>query len=273
MQATLEPVPSIGCPAPTPQPEPAQPLVRRPGVLALLATVAALTTGGCASLPAARMSLPAELAGVPAQVLPVPGGRRGELALPDTLGGGSLRFERSADEWSFFDTAEFDRATLALQWTPAGQAARAQQCALHRTGLQLAGVALDVRPARLRCDGAGGSLELQVRPGLLKAGRTGRYQGAAAGPGTAAAQPLEIRSVHEVQGSPLALDQPAGYVLLDGGRPVAAVDLLDAQPRVYLAPQAGTEAVAPQPGAEAAARRLAVVEAALLLALSWEPRR
>jgi hypothetical protein len=213
---------------------------------------ASLCLAACAGLPAAKMELPSELTPAQAHTLPVPGTRSGQFDLPMTLGGGSVRFERSADRWSFFGSADIDRATLKLRWDTDVPPARERQCRLRRTGLQVAGVGLDLQPARLLCEGAGARLELQERPGAARAGRSGSFTG-----GT---QTLEIRSVHRIQGTPLVQAEPVGYLLLADGRPVAALDLLDTRPVLRVADGA--------PG-----QRQAAVEAALLLALSWEPPR
>lgn len=228
---------------------PATPASRR--VLQGLALLAgACLLAGCAALPSAQMEVPAELASAEPQALPLPGGRSGQLDLAPALGGGALRFERNADRWSFFSTADIDRASLTLHWQPAGQPAAEHRCRLRRTGLQLGGVEIDAQPARLACEGPGTQLALQARPGALRAGRSGQLvQGG---------WTLEIRSVHRIQGSPLATDEPVGYLLLDQGRPVAALDLLDSRPRLRLQ--------AADPG-----QRQAAVTAALLLALVWQP--
>jgi hypothetical protein len=198
------------------------------------------------------MELPSELAQVEAQPLAVSGARSGQFDLPAGLGGGSVRFERSADRWSFFNTADVDRATLKLRWDTGLPPTREQQCHLRRTGMQLAGVGVELQPARLLCEGSGVRLELQARPGALRAGRSGRV--------TSGAQTLEIRSVHRMRGTALSQDEPVGFLLLADARPVAALDLLGARPVLRVADGA-------------LAQRHAAVEAALLLALSWEPPR
>lgn len=212
----------------------------------LAVLLAALLLAGCAALPSAQIEVPAELASAEPQALPLPGGRSGQLELSPALGGGALRFERNADRWSFFSTADIDRASLTLHWQPAAE----HRCRLRRTGLQLGGVEIDAQPARLACEGPSTQLALQARPGALRAGRSGQLvQGG---------WTLENRSVHRIQGSPLAADEPVGYLLLDQGRPVAALDLLDSRPRLRLQ--------AADPG-----QRQAAVTAALLLALVWQP--
>jgi len=208
-----------------------------------------------AALTAGQVELPHELARVQAHTLPVPGTRGGQFDLPAALGGGSVRFERSADRWSFFSTADIDRATLKLRWDAAGLPVREQQCRLRRTGLQMAGVGVDLQPARLLCEGACARLELQARPGAGRASRTGSLTS-----GNSELHALEIRSVLSIQGTPLAPDEPVGYVLLAEGRPMAALDLLGVRP--VLREADGT-----------CAQCQAAVVVGLVLALSWEPSR
>jgi hypothetical protein len=219
----------------------------RPGLAAL---GAAVLLAGCAALPTAQMETPSELTSAQPQSLPLAAGRSGHLELPAALGGGALRFERSADRWSFFSTADIDRASLTLNWQPMGQPAAEHRCRLRRTGVQMGGVEIDAQPARLVCEGPGTQLSLQARPGALRTGRNGQFvQGA---------WTLDIRSVHRIQGSPLPSDEPVGYLMLDQGRPVAALDLLDSRPHLRVQ--------TPDPG-----QRQAAVTAALLLALVWQP--
>ena len=68
---------------------------------------------------------------------------------------------------------------------------------------------------------------------------------------------LDIRSVHRLQGSPLPLAQPAGYVMSRGGQVVGAVELTDSVPRLW--------ATGP------AAQQQAVTHAAVALGLLWDP--
>jgi hypothetical protein len=236
--------------APEPQPAPARGRARGLARTAPWWLSAALA--GCAGLPEARMELPADLAALPSHELPVPGGRTGQFDLPPTLGGGRVAFQRQSDRWSFFDTAAFDRSALQMQWDIGTGTSRKSQCSLSRTGLQRAGVDMALQPARLTCEGPGTRLELQARAAAGRSERSGRVDGANPA--------LDIRSVHRIQGAAFTQDEPAGYLLLDGGRPVAAVDLLQSRPLLR---------VADLPPA----RRDAVVEAALLLALHWDPAR
>ena len=69
---------------------------------------------------------------------------------------------------------------------------------------------------------------------------------------------LELRSVHRVQGSPLPLEAPIGYVFLADGRAVGAVELNGLSPRVWR-PAVGLPL------------RDGVTHAALTLALLWDP--
>jgi hypothetical protein len=69
---------------------------------------------------------------------------------------------------------------------------------------------------------------------------------------------LDVQSLHRIQGSPLPLSAPAGYLMRHQGQPVAALDLNDSRPRLWQ--RAEDEAVS-----------AAVLQTALALALLWDP--
>ena len=102
-------------------------------------------------------------------------------------------------------------------------------------------------------DGARLTLDAEApAAGGTQAGRRGRYE--------AAGLALELRSEHRLQGAKWPLAQPAGYVLLNQGVPVAALDLTGITPRLWR-PRATS------PEQQAATR------AAIALALLWDPER
>jgi hypothetical protein len=70
---------------------------------------------------------------------------------------------------------------------------------------------------------------------------------------------LSVRSVHDLQGSPIPLAAPIGYLFEAGGRPVGAVEV-NGDPAVVFLPDA----------ADPRARR-AVLYASIALALLWDP--
>lgn len=70
---------------------------------------------------------------------------------------------------------------------------------------------------------------------------------------------VEVRSVHGLEGSPLAQEAPAGYVFVHRGRHVGALEVTTPRPRLWLAGGAGIDD--------------AVRRAALALALMWDPQQ
>lgn len=69
---------------------------------------------------------------------------------------------------------------------------------------------------------------------------------------------IDVVSVHAVQGSPLPLEQPIGYVMSHQGRPVGAIELNGPVPRLW-------RPASSDPLAEP------VTLTALALALLWDP--
>jgi hypothetical protein len=202
----------------------------------------------CAALPVARMALPDPLATQTASVVSGLGaGRSGEFALGSERG----RFERGADRLAVFDALTFDRVT-ARYTTPTTRAA----CRGRQTEVALGVITGQPRAFEVQCQYDGpftGQLTLRGASGAAgtQQQRSGRL--------TSAGVTIDIASVHRLQGSPLPLAFPAGYVLSIDGRPVGALELTDSrQPRVWL-PSA--------PGPQQAA----ATHAALTLALLWDP--
>ncbi len=214
----------------------------------------ALAAAGCAALPPARMALPASLAVAPHETLRgLGGGREGRFDLP----GASGRFERSATRLSWFDLVERQRATAryTLRWAD-GRESEAR-CKGRETGVSVGVIAGRAQPFELACDWPGSALTLQLADrGFVGAGagtrseRRGRLRGAG--------MELELQSVHRVEGSPLTLDAPIGYVVRQGGVPVGAIELNGGSPRLWR-PPAGDALHEP------------VTLALLALALVWDP--
>lgn len=201
----------------------------------------------CAGLPVARMALPEPLAGKAALTLQgLGGGRSGEFM----LGGEQGRFERGADRLTVFDTLSFERVTARYS-----TASTRATCRGRQTEGSLGAISGQPRPFEVQCqyDGAfAGNLTLRGSSGAGGTQQQRRGRLAAGG------QVVDFVSVHRVQGSPLPLPFPAGYVLTVEGRPVGAVELTDTRARVWL--PAG-----PAPLTAAA------MHAALTLALLWDP--
>jgi hypothetical protein len=229
-----------------PSAPPAPHHARRPaGATALAAGAAVAMLMSACAVTTARMQQPAELQGAePLAMGPVPGGTRGSVV----AGGEAFAFERSGESISWFGTARSSRGTLTLRRGSGDEPFL--RCNARRLELERGSAAVTVKPLALGCEGPGRSLQLQERLRLQAAEREGEYR-----TGTTV---LQLRSVHRLQGSPLPLEQPAGYVLSHEGRPVAALDVAGGQPRLVLQVGGGDE------------RRRAVLEAALVLALAWE---
>lgn len=214
----------------------------------LAAVAAVLATAACAALPPARMALPEPLAAVAPEALQgVGGGREGRFEIGALQG----QFVRSASRLSLFgDALAADRAALDYRTHDVTARCRARQVSAAAGVLVAA-----VRPFEWTCRYEGalpGELVLAAdaaAPGAPSAARQGRV--------TLAGATLAVRSVHRVQGSPLPLERPIGYVLEVDGRPVGAVEL-NGPPRLWR-PVAGTPL------------HDAVTHAALALALLWDP--
>lgn len=215
------------------------------GGAAVLALLAA-----CGVVREARMAQPASLAAVPEESFGKPGwGRSGEFA----LAGQRVRYERGADRLSLFDTLATGRAPLRYTWAgPAGDSEA--QCTARQTEVTAGVLAVATKPWTLNCRWRGASnAELQIGEGRVQWGqqrREGSYR--------RDALTLELRSVHLLEGSAIATAAPVGYEILQGGQVVGSVDLSRGVPRLRR----------PDP---ATPLGQAVTEAALALALVWEP--
>jgi hypothetical protein len=224
------------------------PQARRALTALLIATAAA----GCASLPAAQMVLPEALAGAP--MVPLTGLKAGRSGTFD-LAGATGRFDRGADRLSLFSALTSDRVSASYTLAPDQPGRVAASCKARQVEGRVGLIAGPLRPYGVRCSYEGafaGDLVLDEQRAAAGARleRVGRLQ---AGGAT-----LEIRSVHRVQGSPLPLEAPIGYVFLSGGQPVGAVELNGTTPRVW-------RTGAPEPV------QTAMTHAALTLALIWDP--
>ncbi|GAB4122616.1 MAG: hypothetical protein Fur0014_21750 [Rubrivivax sp.] len=220
----------------------------------LIPLLGALALSACAGLPAARMVLPVPLADQrPETLAGLSGGTRGEFRLPGAEG----RYERSATRLDLFEAVRRDRASArtTLRWAD-GREARLD-CVGRELSARLGALAGRVQPWALRCEGGPGTvLELSDPGGVTgaKAGTRAERQGRLDFPGGQ----LVLRSVHRVEGSPLPLEAPIGYVVTHGGRPVGAVELNGLTPRLWR-PPAGDPLHEP------------VTLVLLALALVWDP--
>lgn len=228
----------------------------RPHLLSAATLVcAAALLAACAAFPAAQMALPAPLAAAAPE--PVQGlglGRQGEFA----FGGARVSFSRGRDRLALFDVVSFDRSPVRYTWTGSDGSRIEASCRGRQSTVTVNVLQGQVRPFSFECEwqrpGQGRVAGLTVTaPAVavgLRAERTGSF--------TMGGTTLELRSVHEVQGSALPLEQPIGYLMSHQGRPVGAVELNGTTPRVW-------RPAASDPLAEP------VTLAALALALLWDP--
>jgi hypothetical protein len=218
--------------------------------LPMMTLAAALLAGACAAVEPARMALPDALAATTAE--PFDGlryGREGRF----TLAGQPVRYQRGADRLDLFERLGRDKVWLRFELDGATGATRAD-CGGRRLEGAVGVIAAALQPLVLTCrfDGARpAQLELKERGANTGVGRDERE-----GRLTIGNVALELRSVHALQGSPLPLAQPAGYLMLHQGQPVAAVELTDSRPVLRRTPEAPPEAV---------------TLAAVALGLLWDP--
>lgn len=217
----------------------------------LLSLAALLGLSACASLPAARMALPDELGGrEPVLIEGLGAGRSGSFSLD----GRSGRFEREADRLALFSALSFEQARTRFSIDlPEGGRTEAA-CRGKQTSLSAGALFGRPRPFALECRWRGAmraelSLQGHDGAGATRQQRQGQF--------SSGALLLQLQSVHRVQGSPLPLEAPIGYLISHEGRPVAALEL-NGRPRLW------------RPAAEHPAYA-AVNQAALALALLWDP--
>lgn len=212
----------------------------------------ALAVAGCAGLPAAQMVLPEPLrAQTPEALQGLGGGREGSF----TLAGSSGRFQRSASRLAVFDTLlVHDRSGARYSFAPGSERAVDASCRAQRTETSVGAVAGALQPYTLHCDFSG------ALTGTLTLAAASRQPGAGERRGQllAGGVTLVLQSVNRVQGSALPLASPIGYVFLHDGQPVGAVEINGTTPRLWRPPAGST-------------LHDAVTQAALALALLWEP--
>jgi hypothetical protein len=218
---------------------------------ALLAA-AALTLSACSTLTPAAVALPAPLAThAPELVEGIGVGREGSFA----VGAAQGTFKRGRDRLELFDIVSWDSAKTRYEVTLADGARTEAACRGSAVEISWRVLAANAKPFSFDCEWRGAkSASMALRaPALaagLKAERSGRF--------TMNGLMLEVQSLHTVQGSPLPLDAPIGYLLSHEGRPVGAIELNGTTPRLWR-PEAGHTLHEP------------VTLAALALALLWDP--
>jgi hypothetical protein len=212
----------------------------------------AAALGACAGLPAAQMALPPDLAmAAPEPVQGIGIGRSGDFLLGTERG----TFQRGKDRLEIFEALSFDRTSTRYRLVRSDGGSVQAACRGRQTGVALSVLAANARPFSLECEWSGAqtarmSLSAPSAMPGSEAQRSGRF--------TLGSVELELKSVHSIQGSPLPLEAPIGYLLLHEGRPVGAIELNGSTPRLWR-PAASTPLAEP------------VTLAALALALMWDP--
>lgn len=198
--------------------------------------IAALLAAGCAGIAPAEMRLPPALA-AQGKVLSfegIGGGNRGRFY----VGGWQGSFTRSEERLALFDAfvtnrghADFVIEGPGISWTIEAD------CRMRERLIELEPLSFTPAPMAYACrftaDGQPfpARFELQeARSGLADALSRRQRQGEIALGG----EVVQIRSVHRVEGSPLELASPIGYVFEQQGRTVGAVEL-NGKPRLILA--------------------------------------
>ncbi len=190
------------------------------------------------------------VAGVAEESFGKPGwGRTGEF----TLNGQRVRYERGADRLALFSNLTVSRAPLRYTWsTLAGDSIA--DCTARQGGLATGSASATIKPWTFNCQWNGNpTAAMQIGEGQVKRGQVTREGSYSRGELT-----IGLRSVHLLEGSPLPQSTAVGYELLHQGTVVGSLDLSGTVPRLRR----------PDP---ATPLGRAVTEAALALALVWEP--
>jgi hypothetical protein len=221
--------------------------------------MAALVLAACGSIQPARMALPEPLrAREPIVVEGMGAGQTGTFRAGDYSG----QYARSATRLELFgDFAVFDRGRATYTMNGVTAEPLSARCTVRQTSMTIGVVGFEPKKLAYECDfdqqgkGVGVRFTLQEGrdagvPKSLQAERRGRidFNGTT----------LALRSVHAIEGSPLPLGTPIGYLFEQDGRAVGAVELNGLTPRLWL------------PATNDDTRR-ASVAAAMALAIFWDP--
>ncbi len=226
----------------------------RPALVAIV-----LCLAGCGAIQPARMALPEPLrAAEPLLLEGMGAGQSGTFRMAGYAG----QYRRSATRLELFgDLAVFDRGRTSFTVEGMTGEPLSAKCTVRQTTMTIGVVGFEPKQFAYECDfdhaGKPAALRFTLQEGrdagvpkTLQAERRGRVD--------AGAVSLTLRSVHAVDGSPIPLPAPIGYVFEQNGRAVGAVELNGLTPRVWL------------PAGSDDTRRAAVV-ATLALAVVWDP--
>jgi hypothetical protein len=220
-------------------------------LVALLAGCASLRDGRQAPSRDARMVQAPSVAGVAQEEFGKPAwGRQGEF----TLSGQRVRYERGAAPLSLFAPLGADvRTPLRFSWAgPAGESASV--CEGWTPEQSANGRLAGAKPWVLSCRwGSAPAAMLQIGEGQMRRGKLSREGAYRRGELT-----VGLRSVHLLEGNSMPQAAAVGYEMLHQGTVVGSLDLSGSVPRMRR----------PDPATPVGR---AVTEAALALALVWEP--
>lgn len=223
--------------------------------------MAALAAWPLTAQQAARMQLPDELAArVQREAIEGFGGRNeGRYTLAELTG----EFTRIESRWAIGDplyAQNRGRSSFTMSG-PGFDPSLAASCEMRRTAVTVGVVTFDPDTMTYQCDVAGTDSRLlvlgQPKPENFRARLLARSE--RRGEATFGGVTLDVSSVHRYAGSRLAAPMPVGYVLEIDGRAVAAVELTDVDPALYL------------PTEEPPEVRAAAIVTALALAVLRDP--
>lgn len=228
---------------------------------ALISAAALSALAACAAIQPARMAAPAPLIGATetVEITGIGGGQRGSFQ----VAGHSGTFSRSDNRLAFFNLVEsrYGHTDFTLAG-PSINATIEARCTMGQRNITIGPTEFTAKPLAYVCEFTNegraipARFELQeVREGL--GGALGRNE--RRGEIALDRVILQLRSVHDIEGSPFKTASPMGYVFEMEGRPVGAVDL-NGRPRLMLPPEGGDPAV-----------RRAIIAGALAVALFWDP--
>lgn len=227
---------------------------------AAIAGALAFSAAACASIQPAQMVVPASL-DASAETLPmtgIGGWTKGDFA----FAGHDIAYKRSESRLSVFRLVE--RNAGYTRYTIRGPSISDEigvDCDIRELNISLGDATFTPKKIAFGCDLTANGLpfparfELQeIREGLGGILNKKERRGEIAMDRVI----LEIRSVHKLVGTPIEMASPIGYVFLQDGQPVGAVEL-NGTPQVKL------------PVTDDVALRRAVITGAVTLALFWDP--
>ncbi len=221
---------------------------------------ALLLLGGCSSIKPAEMRLPAGIAQntIMAPISGIGGARHGRF----TAGAYCGRFARSAQRVAIFDALvkNYGTSEFSIEGPEISDIIDAR-CRMGERLIDLGVLEFKPKSMAYRCEFLAGG---QAFPARFELQEVHRRIGEALsrnerrGEIALGGETVQMRSVHKLEGTPIATANPIGYIFEQSGRPVGAVEL-NGRPRLFI-PQ-GTD-----PGL---ARTLTI--AAVTLSLFWDP--